>query len=237
MSGANTLRFLKCTLILVILMIFIGGLVMLIAGSVVESQIKSQNLYLSVGGFSLQAGSVFCILFGIFILICSLLGLSATLKYNYCLLVLYSITMFLILFIQFVTGITGLIVKNSTIFNDYVDEILKNDFLLNSTRPAERDFYQRNFQCCGWNELDDYTFNGSLQVPKSCCIDPISCLEIVSIKDNIFAKPCSTKIINAIRDIITVPCVILVTFSVFNLIGVFFAVLFARQIRFGFQYA
>ena len=51
MSGRNCTRYVKVTLICVDLIIFLSGLIMLIGGSVVQSQINSQYLLKNIGNF------------------------------------------------------------------------------------------------------------------------------------------------------------------------------------------
>ena len=236
MAGAKTTRCIKYTLIAVDLIILLSGIIMLIAGSVVQAQINSQKLSFSIGGFSLQAGSIICIIFGILIFIFSFMGLFASIKDSHRFLVLYSVVMSLILLIQFITGVTGLGVKNSSMFNNYVEDVFKKDFILNTTLPIERDFYQEKFKCCGWNGFEDYLINGTLQAPKSCCFDQLNCTENESDKKKIFSGSCGGKLIEALQVTINVACGILVTFSVFNFISILFSALLARQIRSGYQY-
>jgi hypothetical protein len=49
MSGRNCARYVKVSLICVDLIIFLSGLIMLIGGSVIQSQINSQNLLKNIG--------------------------------------------------------------------------------------------------------------------------------------------------------------------------------------------
>jgi hypothetical protein len=49
MSGRNCARYVKVSLICVDLIIFLSGIIMLIGGSVIQSQINSQNLLNNIG--------------------------------------------------------------------------------------------------------------------------------------------------------------------------------------------
>jgi hypothetical protein len=49
MSGRNCARYVKVSLICVDLIIFLSGLIMLIGGSVIQSQINSQYLLKNIG--------------------------------------------------------------------------------------------------------------------------------------------------------------------------------------------
>ena len=74
-SNKASTKLLKLMLIIIDALIFLSGLIMLIGGSVVQSQINTQTLSHSINGFSVQAGSIVCIIFGLFILGLSFLGL------------------------------------------------------------------------------------------------------------------------------------------------------------------
>jgi hypothetical protein len=156
MSGATITRAIKYSLVGLNALIFISGLVMLIAGSIVQGQINSQNLARTIGGYSLSAGSIICIIFGILVLIVSVFGMYSTIKDQHRFLILYGSFMTIVFLFQFITGVVGLSVRNSSKFNDYVSDTFKSEFVLNSTQPEERDVYQQRFKCCGWQSPKDY---------------------------------------------------------------------------------
>jgi hypothetical protein len=69
-------------------------------------------------------------------------GFYSTLKDRYAFLYGYSVIMLITFFVQFITGVVALAVKDSSNFNDYVSNVLSPELTLNSTAPGERDFYQ-----------------------------------------------------------------------------------------------
>lgn len=161
-------------------------------------------------------------------------GLFATIKDKYRFLYIYMSVMSLVFIIQFITGVVGLSVKNSSKFDDYVANVFAPQLNMNSTQESERDFYQSYFKCCGWNGLSDYILNGQLNATRSCCKNENDC--VTSDSSKLFNNACSTKLIDASRHVIQVACAILVTFSVFNIISVVLSFVLARQIKNGYQY-
>jgi len=142
--------------------------------------------------------------------------------------------MSLIFLIQIITGITGLSVRNSANFNTYIENVFRHEFTGNSTTPNERDFYQKNFECCGWQSLKDYdNSTDGVRARESCCIKP-KC--DVNNPANLFQNGCNLKLIDASRFVIETACSILVTFSLLNLISIILSCILARQIRNGYQY-
>jgi hypothetical protein len=61
MSGAKFARYIKLSLIVTDVIICLSGLIMLIAGSVIQGQLNSQNLAKTIGGFSTTAGKFSCL--------------------------------------------------------------------------------------------------------------------------------------------------------------------------------
>ena len=141
------IKILKYTIIAINVIILASGLIMLISGSVVQGSINSQKLAHTIGGYSLQAGSIICIIFGIVVFVMALVGLWATSKDMDAVLIVFGVIMSLVFLIQFITGATGLGVKNNSSFNKYVDDTFANEFKYNTTYAEERDFYQRFFKC------------------------------------------------------------------------------------------
>lgn len=148
---------------------------------------------------------------------------------------IYSGVMSFVFLVQFVTGIVGLSVKNSSKFDKYVENVFANELNINATDIKERDFYQEFFKCCGWNGVNDYRNQSQvINAPQSCCKNKEAC--DVTFRGDLFADSCDTKLINASKHVIEVVCAILVTFSIFNFFSIILSFLLARQIRNGYQY-
>ncbi|CAF0865847.1 unnamed protein product [Brachionus calyciflorus] len=231
---SSTSKYLKYSLLAINTIVCISGLVMLIAGAVTLSNINGQKLSRTIGGYSLPAGSVICIIFGIFIILLGALGVYSTMKDRYGLLNVYSGLMSLIFLIQFITGAVALGVKNSSSFDSYAEKVFAHELNINSTHEIERDFYQTFFQCCGWNGIRDYMLpNNTVQAVDSCCkAKGCDTSEVTQL----FESPCNSKLIGASRRIIDVAGSILLVFAFFNLTSIILSVILARQIRAGYQY-
>jgi len=240
MASAGTTKAIKYGLIAINVIILLSGLIMLISGSVVQGQINSQFMSKTINGYSTQAGSIICIIFGILIMLMSSFGLYSTVKDQHRFLFLYSGIMSLVFIIQFITGVTGLGVKNSSKFDTYVKDEMEHVFNtssnLNKITIDERDKLQEMFKCCGWSNFKDY----KSEVPSSCCIDKstekCTANDIDNHLKNYREDGCATKITFAFSMIIETACGILVTFSLFNLISIVLSILLARSIKSGYQY-
>jgi len=232
-------KWMKFALIFFQIITFLAGLIMLIAGSVIQQQIKTQRLTHTVGGYSTQAGSIICIIFGLLVLAMSLFGLFATIKDHHRFLVFYAVVMSLVFVIQFITGITGLTVLHNSKFKGYVGEIFQKEFGYNNSNTRtkeESDRFQQMFQCCGWVgpiDWEDSSVNAS-GIPESCCKTVAGC--DVSVSTNIWQTGCQSKIMSAVSTVIEVVCGILVTFSLFNFASIVLAAMLSKKIRTGYSY-
>jgi hypothetical protein len=238
MSGQSFTRLLKFALITTDAIIFLSGLIMLIGGSVVQAQINRDQLAHKVGGYSTQAGSIICILFGLTVLLMSLFGLYSTFKDHHRFLIVYCIIMGLVFLIQFITGIVGLSVKNSEDFNANVAHIVEPLFEFDHNN-TETNFYQKHFKCCGWDNYTSFMDGEILKVPASCCKDPSTC-DPSSITENdeklLWQTGCKSILVVQFRKVIEGACGILVSMSIITLISIALSILLARQIRTGYQH-
>lgn len=180
-------------------------------------------------------GSVVCIIFGILTLLVSIFGLYSTAKDQRRFLFVYGLFLSILFLIQFITGVAGLGTKNSSKFNSLVEGIFEKEFTLNTTHPSERDFYQSHFKCCGWKSLNDYMVSGTLNAPKSCCINQATC--DTSSKSNLYDSFCNIKIIDASKSVIDITCGVLVTFSLFSLFTAILSFLQYHRITRGYHYS
>lgn len=236
MTGQSFTRLVKFILIIIDVLIFLSGIIMLIGGSVVQSQINSEKLAASVGGYSTQAGSIICIIFGLFVTVFSLFGLYSAVKDHHRFLIVYCSFMSIIFIIQFITGIVGLSVKNGDNFVGDVAEIVRPMFQYGHTQSLTN-FYQSRYQCCGWNDYRDYLANAtdvnSLSAPSSCC-QKSGC--DTAIEANLYPNGCQNKLVSMFSKVIEGACGILVTMSLITAASLILSGILIRQIKSGYQY-
>jgi len=229
-------KFMKLALIFLQVVTFLSGLIMLIAGSVIQTQITAQRLTHTISGYSTQAGSVICIVFGLLCICMSLFGLFATIKDHHRFLVIYAVIMSIVFVIQFITGVTGLSVMHNAKFNDYVKEIFQSEFNYSSSTVNESIFYQETFHCCGWNDYQDWNLTVGSPLPASCCKDKSVVCTNESPTFWGAHVGCGSKIMGAFTTVIEVVCGILVTFSLFNFASIVLAATLSKKIRTGYSY-
>jgi len=221
----------------VIALIF--GLIMLIAGSVTQSRIDNQQMARTVGGYSTQAGSIICIIFGLVVIVMSFFGMWATMKNNRRALIFYIVVMCIVFVIQFITGVTGLSTMHSTKFHNTVEDMFKAQFNVNTTNSTlESDFYQEKLHCCGWASWKDWEdlSKEDLGVPKTCFMDESkykNSTNADTIAANVWQTGCHEKLISAVETIIEVACGVLVAFSLFNFVGIVMAAMWAKKLHAG----
>jgi len=236
------IRAMRYSLMALDILLLVCGLIMLISGSVIQARISANQVAHSIGTFSANSACIISIVFGIIMLFVSALGLYATVYDRQRVLVIYCAVMVLIFVVLFVTGVSGLAVKNSSAFNDKVEKIVKPMFTAITTMQQERDFYQEHFQCCGWNSFDDYsTENSTIMAPRSCCklANVIQCHNETTIeqaKRELFRDGCEHKFFEIFREVFSVTCSILVTISLINLASIVLSLVMSHKIRTGYQY-
>lgn len=173
----------------------------------------------------------------------ALFGLFSAIKDHQRFLILYSVILAIIFVIQFITGIVGLSVKNSSSFTSNVAGIVEPMFKYNHSN-SETDFYQKTFKCCGWSGYTDYSFldnsnNTIYRLPISCCKDPKNCNETLlnqTPQTFAFAVGCQTSLIKNFSKVIEVACGILVTMSLITLLSIALSLVLARQVKTGYQF-
>ena len=226
-------KFIKYSLIVIDVIIFLSGLIMTISGCVIQAQNNSELLIKSIGVYSMQSGSIICIIFGLIIVTLSIFSIFSGFKDHYRFLNYFAIALFVIFVIQFITGVTGLSVRNSSDFDSMLEEIFALEMKINSTNIKERDPYQVIFQCCGWKDVNDYRLtNGTLEAPKSCCKNQTICN--TSNSSELFTVSCESKIKSAFQAFIQVACAILYA-AFFIFFSILLSCFLSQQVKVGYQ--
>jgi len=150
------------------------GLVLVVVGSIV---LADYNIYLDfVTGSHIQS-AVFILVMGVITTIVAAIGLCATLKRHYCLMVLFLSVMVSILFIEVIASIAAF----ASISNKGQRDAGMRDQLKESIDKYSNDDHsmsawdllQTELDCCGLNTVDDW---GKFEkkekhLPRSCCGD------------------------------------------------------------------
>ncbi|XP_030757435.1 CD151 antigen-like [Sitophilus oryzae] len=171
-------NFMKYSLFIVNLIIFIGGIIVTALGLwiLVDKSFASELL-----GTNLYSGSIYVLVItGLLVIFISLLGCLGSVKEVRCMLVIYFIALFLIFVTMLIGGILGYV------FKEKVEKTIRlgmdrslNDYGRNKAVTQAWDETQSKLMCCGVYEYRDWRD----RIPDSCCKTtssgiPINCQQI-----------------------------------------------------------
>lgn len=119
----------------------------------------------------------FLIVIGAFIIVITFFGCWGALKENYCLILSFSVMLFIIFILELAAGISGYVLRNDAY--DLIQTELSSSMkdYNSSTQTATTSLWddvQHDFNCCGvlnytdWNTLWD-----TPDLPISCCTIPV----------------------------------------------------------------
>ncbi|CAG0895927.1 unnamed protein product [Darwinula stevensoni] len=162
----------KYSLFVANFIILIGGIAVLGVGiwTVVDKAtleaLLDTNLFFSAAYIQIATGIV--------IIFLSFLGCCGAMKEVKCMLLTYSILLFLLFIVLLVAGILGYVFRDKV--EDSIDMAMKkslheyDDRLQDPVRLAWDDA-QKKFECCGVDRPEDWQSNTNLKgrYPKSCC--------------------------------------------------------------------
>lgn len=159
-----------------ILLIFlqITGIILIAVGAAVGAVYTGYELFLPDKFFSIPT---FLIVIGAFIIVITFFGCWGALKENYCLILSFSVMLFIIFILELAAGISGYVLRNDAyvMINTTLDNSLfKYEPLAQNAQTSLWDEVQRDFHCCGVTNYTDWSrvFNNS-NLPLSCCSIPV----------------------------------------------------------------
>ncbi|KAL7739229.1 hypothetical protein ACLKA6_015087 [Drosophila palustris] len=156
------------------LIFLITGIILIAVGAGVGSVYTGYEIFLTAKFFSIPT---FLIVIGAFIIVITFFGCWGALKENYCLILSFSVMLFLIFILELAAGISGYVLRSDAY--DMINSTLYKSMFeyksLNQTQTtALWDDVQRDFNCCGVKNYTDWqeAFNNT-QLPMSCCKIPV----------------------------------------------------------------
>ncbi|XP_017564776.2 leukocyte surface antigen CD53 [Pygocentrus nattereri] len=158
----SCLKCLKYTMCVVNLIFFICGVSILGVGIYLKTAFNFSALVPSFPAMSVTNG---LFILGIFITCVSFLGFLGALKENRCLLISFFILLFLVMLAELAVASVLLMYENQ------IDKMINKELTSSlqgigkNTTSIEWDTVQKNFECCGVQNVSDW---GS-HIPESCC--------------------------------------------------------------------
>lgn len=113
---------------------------------------------------------------GSFIIVITFFGCWGALKENYCLILSFSVMLFIIFILELAAGISGYVLRNDAY--DLIRNSLNNSMKSYSNETQNPttilwDDVQRNFDCCGVANSTDWSLHlKDNELPLSCCRIP-----------------------------------------------------------------
>lgn len=143
-------------------------------GAAVGAVYTDYELFLPNKFFSIPT---FLIVIGAFIIVITFFGCWGALKENYCLILSFSVMLFIIFILELAAGISGYVLRNDAyamIDTTLHNSMFKYNSLTQTSQTALWDEVQRDFNCCGVTNYTDWkqVFNNT-NLPISCCSIPV----------------------------------------------------------------
>ncbi|TDG46273.1 hypothetical protein AWZ03_007349 [Drosophila navojoa] len=220
------------------LIFLITGIILIAVGAGVGAVFNDYEDFLVGKFFSIPT---FLIVIGAFIIVITFFGCWGALKENYCLILSFSIMLFIIFILELAAGISGYVLRNDAY--NLIDAKLNQSMSSYSNMPVNDvtklwDVVQRNFDCCGINNATDWSDHlKDNQLPLSCCkiqygtIGTFSCLQSTYNEDMNTHLGC----LKGFSDYIANHAVSLgaagVVIAIIQFFGVIFACYIAREIK------
>ncbi|XP_034474283.1 CD63 antigen [Drosophila innubila] len=169
------------------LIFLITGIILIAVGAGVGSVYTGYDIFLTGKFFSIPT---FLIVIGAFIIVITFFGCWGALKENYCLILSFSVLLFIIFILELAAGISGYVLRNDAynMINSTLFESMKQyDSTKQDATTTLWDKVQRDFICCGVGNYTDWNKvlypNGDL--PLSCCTIPVGTVGTFSCNNDI----------------------------------------------------
>uniref|UniRef100_A0A6M2E6Q5 Tetraspanin n=1 Tax=Amblyomma tuberculatum TaxID=48802 RepID=A0A6M2E6Q5_9ACAR len=205
----------------------ISGIVIIVCGG------YSLHLFKKTGpviGDDYVSAPVILIVVGSIVFLVAFLGCCGAMQESYCMLMLFSVFLFLILVAEIAAGALGFVYKGK------VDNIASDRFIQTlkdykredegKVKPVKEawDFIQHQLQCCGVNGPGDWMLYAKIPPPPSCCSDGgASCVP--------FEKGCYNKVKEDISQYAVYVGIAGIGIGLIEIIGIIFSCCLANQVK------
>lgn len=206
----------------------ISGIIIIVCGG------YSLHLFKKTGpviGDDYVSAPVILIVVGSIVFLVAFLGCCGAMQESYCMLILFSVFLFLILVAEIAAGSLGFVYKGK------VENLAKGKFE-QSLRDYDRegpgvvtpvkeawDFIQSQLQCCGVDNYSDWTKAGKA-VPSSCCKNQGSCSP-----SDYFSVGCYEKVKTDVKTYAVYVGIAGIGIGLIEIIGIIFSCCLANQVK------
>uniref|UniRef100_G3MRU8 Tetraspanin n=2 Tax=Amblyomma TaxID=6942 RepID=G3MRU8_AMBMU len=209
----------------------ISGIVIIVCGG------YSLHLFKKTGpviGDDYVSAPVILIVVGSIVFLVAFLGCCGAMQESYCMLMLFSVFLFLILVAEIAAGALGFVYKGK------VDNIATDRFLKTlkdyeregegKVKPVQEawDFIQHQLQCCGVNGKGDWQTEAGIPPPNSCCADGENCAKRPG---TYFERGCYNKLKEDIAQYAVYVGIAGIGIGLIEIIGIIFSCCLANQVK------
>ncbi|CAN7991173.1 unnamed protein product, partial [Ixodes hexagonus] len=206
----------------------ISGIIIIVCGG------YSLHLFKKTGpvvGENYVSAPVILIVVGSIVFLVAFLGCCGAMQESYCMLMLFSVFLFLILVAEIAAGSLGFVYKGKVehLAKDRFEQSLA-DYDREGTgnvSPVKEawDFIQSQLQCCGVDSYKDW--DKRPEVPKSCCKNEASC----STPSDYYSVGCYNKVKDDIKTYAVYVGVAGIGIGLIEIIGIIFSCCLANQVK------
>lgn len=204
----------------------VSGIIIIVCGG------YSLHLFKKTGpvvGESYVSAPVILIVVGSIVFLVAFLGCCGAMQESYCMLMLFSVFLFLILVAEVAAGSLGFVYRGKA-------EHLAKDQFLNSMKDYDRtgkpnpvqeawDFIQQEFKCCGVTGFNDWIARQK-SVPNSCCANENDCAPT-----KYFAKGCYEEVKNIINKYALYVGIAGIGIGLIEIVGIIFSCCLANKLK------
>uniref|UniRef100_A0A0C9SED5 Tetraspanin n=1 Tax=Amblyomma americanum TaxID=6943 RepID=A0A0C9SED5_AMBAM len=205
----------------------ISGIVIIVCGG------YSLHLFKKTGpviGDDYVSAPVILIVVGSIVFLVAFLGCCGAMQESYCMLMLFSVFLFLILVAEIAAGALGFVYKGkvNNIAKDRFTDTLK-DYKRESegkVKPVQEawDFIQQQLKCCGVTGPGDWQTYAQMDPPQSCCSSSAgNCIT--------FTKGCYDKVKEDISQYAVYVGIAGIGIGLIEIIGIIFSCCLANQVK------
>lgn len=236
------MKCIKCILFIFNFIFFIAGLVLIIAGTLVQTKYNDDFEFFE--GTSVNYVAMLLICVGVIIFIIGFFGCCGAYKESHCMLLTFSVLLGFVFITEIAAAITIHVMRNQ--LEDLIEKTMNessNNYHKSTAVTHAWDRIQQDKECCGVNNYTDWRNNTHLKdgsVPDSCCIayskDCGGKVIATHNTTNIYTEGCAEKFLKAsqITTIIVICCS--VGIAILQILGIVFACSLASSVRAGGDY-
>uniref|UniRef100_L7M430 Tetraspanin n=1 Tax=Rhipicephalus pulchellus TaxID=72859 RepID=L7M430_RHIPC len=209
----------------------ISGIVIIVCGG------YSLHLFKKTGpviGDDYVSAPVILIVVGSIVFLVAFLGCCGAMQESYCMLMLFSVFLFLILVAEIAAGALGFVYK------DKVGKLAEDRFMQtledydregeSKVTPVREawDFIQHELKCCGVKGPEDWKKTKMGHPPNSCCSDGENCAKQTA---SYYQKGCYDKVKEDLSQYAVYVGVAGIGIGLIEIIGIIFACCLANQVK------